>query len=44
VIKLNKIENAEIFTRDFRPLVKYNAIYFPASEEYAVISSSLCII
>lgn len=44
MIKLNKIENAEIFTRVFRSLVKNNAIDFPASEENAVINSSLYII
>jgi recombinational DNA repair ATPase RecF len=37
VIKFNKIENAEIFTRDFRPLVKNNEIDFPTSEKIVVI-------
>lgn len=39
MIKFNKIENAEIFTRDFRPLINNNEIDFPASEEIAVINS-----
>lgn len=37
MIKFNKIENAEIFTRDFRPLVKNNEIDFPTSEKIVVI-------
>lgn len=38
MIKFNKIENADIFTRDFRPLVKNNTIEFPTnSEEIAVV-------
>ncbi len=44
VIKLNKIENAEFITRDFRPLVKNKTIDFPASEKNAVRNSSLYII
>jgi len=38
MIKLTKIENRDIFTRDFNPLVKNNEISFPTnSEEIAVI-------
>ena len=37
MIKFNKIENAEIFTRDFSSLVKNNEIGFPTGEEIAVI-------
>ncbi|MCL1875332.1 MAG: AAA family ATPase [Synergistaceae bacterium] len=37
MIKFNKIENGEIFTRDFRPLVKHNEIDFPTTEAIAVI-------
>jgi len=37
MIKFNKIENAEIFTRDFIPLVKNNEIGFPTGVEIAVI-------
>ena len=37
MIKFNKIENAEIFTRDFRPFAKNNEIDFPTSEKIAVI-------
>jgi len=37
VIKFNRIENAEIFSRDFRPLVDNNEIGFPESEEIAVV-------
>jgi ABC-type lipoprotein export system ATPase subunit len=38
MIKFTKIENDDIFTRDFSPLVKNNIIDFPAnSEEIAVI-------
>lgn len=38
MIKFTKIENVDIFTRDFRPLVKNNTISFPTnSEEIAVI-------
>lgn len=33
----NKIENADIFTRDFNPLTRNNQIDFPATEEIAVI-------
>ena len=33
----NKIENADVFTRDFSPLVRNNQIDFPTSEEIAVI-------
>ena len=33
----NKIENADVFTRDFSPLVHNNQIDFPTSEEIAVI-------
>ena len=32
-----KIENGDIFTRDFNPLVRNNEINFPTSEEIAVI-------
>jgi ABC-type lipoprotein export system ATPase subunit len=37
MIKFNKIENGDIFTRDFKPLVKHNGIDFAAGEEIAVI-------
>jgi len=37
MIIFNKIENGEIFTRDFRPLVKHNKIDFPTAEAIAVI-------
>ena len=37
MIKFNRIENAEIFSRDFRPLVDNNEIGFPESEEIAVV-------
>lgn len=37
MIKFNKIENGDIFTRDFRPFVKNNEIDFPTSESIAVI-------
>lgn len=38
MIKFTKIENGDIFTRDFRALVKNNTIEFPAnSEEIAVV-------
>ncbi|MDR1323198.1 MAG: AAA family ATPase [Candidatus Margulisbacteria bacterium] len=37
MIKFNKIENGEIFTRDFRPFVKNNEVDFPTTEEIAVI-------
>jgi ABC-type hemin transport system ATPase subunit len=37
MIKFNKIENGDIFTRDFKPLVKNNEIGFPSVEEIAVI-------
>ena len=33
----NKIENANVFTRDFSPLVRNNQIDFPTSEKIAVI-------
>ena len=33
----NKIENADVFTRDFNPLTRNNQIDFPTSEEIAVI-------
>jgi len=33
----HKIENGEIFTRDFSPLVRNNEIRFPSSEEIAVV-------
>lgn len=32
-----KIENGDIFTRDFSPLVRNNEINFPTSEEIAVV-------
>ena len=32
-----KIENGDIFTRDFSPLVRNNEITFPTSEEIAVV-------
>ena len=31
------IENADVFTRDFSPLTRYNQIDFPRSEEIAVV-------
>ena len=37
MITFNSIENAEIFTRDFRPLVKNNVITFPSTEEIVAI-------
>lgn len=37
MIKFTKIENGEIFTRDFKPLVKNNEITFAIGEEIAVI-------
>ena len=37
MITFNKIENREIFTRDFRPLVNNNTIDFPTTEEIAVV-------
>ena len=37
MIMFNKVENAEIFTRDFSPFVKNNEIGFPTGEEIAVI-------
>lgn len=37
MIKVIKIENGDIFTRDFRPLVKNNNIHFSNNEEIAVI-------
>lgn len=38
MLMFTRIENADIFTRDFRPLVKNNTIYFPTnSEEIAVV-------
>ena len=33
----NKIENADVFTRDFNPLTRNNQIDFPPNEEIAVI-------
>ena len=33
----NKIENADIFTRDFSPFVRNNKIEFPRSEKIAVV-------
>ena len=36
-IKIGRIENGDIFTRDFRPLVKNNDIYFSDVERMAVI-------
>ena len=36
-LEFNKIENADVFTRDFSPLTRYNQIDFPTSEEIAVI-------
>jgi len=33
----NKIENADVFTRDFNPLTRNNQIDFPTTEEIAVI-------
>jgi ABC-type Mn2+/Zn2+ transport system ATPase subunit len=36
MLRFNSIENGEIFTRDFRPLVKNNEIAFPDSEEKIV--------
>jgi len=37
MIKFKKIENGDIFTRDFKPLVKNNEIAFASSEEIAVV-------
>ena len=37
MIKFSKIEKGDIFTRDFRPLVKNNEISFSAAESMAVI-------
>lgn len=37
MVKFNKIENAEIFTRDFRPLVKNCEVAFSRNEGIAVI-------
>jgi len=36
-LKFNKIENADVFTRDFNPLRRNNVIEFPTTEEIAVI-------
>ncbi|MBP2641055.1 MAG: hypothetical protein H6Q66_2006 [Firmicutes bacterium] len=36
MLKFNSIENAEIFTRDFRPLTKNNEINFPSCGEEIV--------
>jgi ABC-type Mn2+/Zn2+ transport system ATPase subunit len=36
-IKVSKIENGDIFTRDFRPLIKNNEITFSETERMAVI-------
>ncbi len=36
-LKFKKIENGQIFTRDFNPLVKNNEITFPDSEQIVVI-------
>ena len=36
-IVFKKIENGNIFTRDFSPLVRNSEIVFPTSEEIAVI-------
>lgn len=33
----NKIENADVFTRDFSPLTRNNQINFPNNEEIAVV-------
>ena len=33
----NKIENGDVFTRDFNPLTRNNQIDFPTTEEIAVI-------
>jgi ABC-type lipoprotein export system ATPase subunit len=35
-LKFSSIENAEIFTRDFRPFVKNNVITFPSGDEEIV--------
>lgn len=37
MIKFSLIENADIFTRDFKPLIKNNEIDFPSTEEIAAI-------
>lgn len=37
MIKFNKIENGNIFTRDFKPLVKNNKLAFATDEEIAVV-------
>jgi ABC-type lipoprotein export system ATPase subunit/phosphoribosylformylglycinamidine (FGAM) synthase PurS component len=37
MLKFNSIENGEIFTRDFRPLVKNNEIAFPSCGEEIVV-------
>ncbi len=36
-IIFNKIENGNIFHRDFSPFTRYNKITFPAPEEIVVI-------
>jgi len=37
MIKFNKIENGNIFTRDFRPLAKNNEVHFSNTEGIAVV-------
>lgn len=37
MLKFLSIENADIFTRDFRPMAKNNEILFPGSEEIVAI-------
>jgi ABC-type Mn2+/Zn2+ transport system ATPase subunit len=37
MIKFSLIENADIFTRDFKPFVKNNEIDFPSTEEIVII-------
>ena len=36
-LTFKKIENADVFTRDFNPLTRYNQIDFPHNEEIAVV-------
>ena len=36
-LEFNKIENADVFTRDFNPLTRNKQISFPTTEEIAVI-------
>ena len=36
-LTFRKIENTDVFTRDFNPLTRYNQIDFPSNEEIAVV-------